>query len=56
MVNKIRSVNKVFNNTDLRRKPRAQAESRQLAASAVLSVNTWVLGSILRACLFMIRL
>ena len=27
-----------------------QAESRQLA------VNTWVLGSILRACLFMIRL
>ena len=30
--------------------PTPQAESRQLA------VNTWVLGSILRACLFMIRL
>ena len=30
--------------------PKPQAESRQLA------VNTWVLGSILRACLFVIRL
>ena len=30
--------------------PTPQAESRQLA------VNTWLLGSILRACLFMIRL
>ena len=41
MVNKIRSVNKVFNNTDLlRRKPRAQAESRQLAQCQ--HVGAWV--------------
>ena len=45
MVNKIRSVNNVFNNTDLlRRKPpgagRAQAESRQLAQCQ--HVGAWV--------------